>query len=782
MASRYWIGDSGNWTDTAHWSASSGGVGGAAEPTSSDDVYFDANSFTLINQTVSIGSGTANCKNMNWTGIKNGIVFSGTSSGILNIYGSLTLSNNMSSFICGYIYLLSTGSETITTNGATIGDLSSNLEFRFNNTGTWTLQDELNTYYSFIYLTKGTFDANSKNIYSGLFASLGSNVRTLTLGSSKLTCNSFLMGGTNLTLNSDTSTITTLSFTGAGKTYYNLLVDRTPVFIMDSNTFNAITINPGKTLKLLNGTTQTVSDFSANGNTDQGITIQSTLAGSQATISKGSGTVSAKWCTIQDISATGGATFNAYYCTDAGNNLGWNFISRYMTLVSGYIPTYYADKNPDGTGGGQIDELNYISSAFKETFSGNATGTTFYMSFGNLTTGDNIVLVNNVTLASGGATAGFSVNYVSGYFTLTTAATSGVGNVEVTTHKPVLEATCIANCTIACTHGEGNDTNVYLTGNRSFPARVWWCDTLDPTYFPATSYADVGVTNDKMMGMLPHGNTLLLMKYRSIHGLVGVPPNNSIMEMYDGEGLIATDSLKLADGYPTFMSQRGVVQLQSENSKYKLELISEDVNGIPGLRNGIITETLANRELAFAWVFQNKYFLWLNGTIWVYQYNLKRTEQNRMIYPWIPWKTFTNTACFSEKDNYMYFGDTGNLYKFDPTINTDNGTAINSFWLGKKIYPANKNTVNAYYDVYWNVGMSSSIATSTVNFTLYVSGVSSTKSETFTPSSSYMNYPVRHPFSYRSNSIQYMIQENSTSGGFSLEGLNFSHMPVRKII
>lgn len=40
---RYWIGGTGNWNDTANWSYSSGGGGGVAVPTSSDDVYFDSN-------------------------------------------------------------------------------------------------------------------------------------------------------------------------------------------------------------------------------------------------------------------------------------------------------------------------------------------------------------------------------------------------------------------------------------------------------------------------------------------------------------------------------------------------------------------------------------------------------------------------------------------------------------------------------------------------------------------------------------------------------------------
>jgi hypothetical protein len=44
--SRYWIGGSGNWNDSSHWSYESGGSGGANIPDETNDVFFDENSFT----------------------------------------------------------------------------------------------------------------------------------------------------------------------------------------------------------------------------------------------------------------------------------------------------------------------------------------------------------------------------------------------------------------------------------------------------------------------------------------------------------------------------------------------------------------------------------------------------------------------------------------------------------------------------------------------------------------------------------------------------------------
>jgi hypothetical protein len=46
MADRYWVGNSGHWNDTNHWSQTSGGVSGESIPTQKDAVVFDADSFS----------------------------------------------------------------------------------------------------------------------------------------------------------------------------------------------------------------------------------------------------------------------------------------------------------------------------------------------------------------------------------------------------------------------------------------------------------------------------------------------------------------------------------------------------------------------------------------------------------------------------------------------------------------------------------------------------------------------------------------------------------------
>lgn len=114
MADRYWVGGSGNWTDTAKWSTTSGGAGGASVPTSGDVAIINGSSgggtltlntnatiteldmvstgFTLL----SLGSNTLTVNGdvqIRGAGVNTGtgkLVFAGTHNTVLNV-GSASL-------------------------------------------------------------------------------------------------------------------------------------------------------------------------------------------------------------------------------------------------------------------------------------------------------------------------------------------------------------------------------------------------------------------------------------------------------------------------------------------------------------------------------------------------------------------------------------------------------------------------------------------------------------------------------------------------------------------
>src|SRR6187455_3038169 len=76
----YWIGNSGNWTELSHWATTSGGTTLHTQiPTALDDVFFDANSFTIPGQSVNFDALTILAHNINWTGVTNGPELTGLS-------------------------------------------------------------------------------------------------------------------------------------------------------------------------------------------------------------------------------------------------------------------------------------------------------------------------------------------------------------------------------------------------------------------------------------------------------------------------------------------------------------------------------------------------------------------------------------------------------------------------------------------------------------------------------------------------------------------------------
>src|SRR5439155_1152374 len=75
---RYWIGGTGNWSQTTHWSSSSGGVNGCSVPNASNPVFFDANSGGGT-VTVDLNAAMSSLNTTGWSGTGT-VVFNSTTS------------------------------------------------------------------------------------------------------------------------------------------------------------------------------------------------------------------------------------------------------------------------------------------------------------------------------------------------------------------------------------------------------------------------------------------------------------------------------------------------------------------------------------------------------------------------------------------------------------------------------------------------------------------------------------------------------------------------------
>jgi hypothetical protein len=132
------------------------------------------------------------------------------------------------------------------------------------------------------------------------------------------------------------------TFNGGGFTWPTLNQASTVrMLINQSNTFANITntAQPA-TIRFVAGTTQTVSAFGVSGTSGNLITLDTSTAGSRATLSDSSGTNSVSFVSMKDIAATGGATWNALLTNgnvDAGNNTGWDFGPAPPSVTNRYI-------------------------------------------------------------------------------------------------------------------------------------------------------------------------------------------------------------------------------------------------------------------------------------------------------------------------------------------------------------------------------------------------------------------------------------------------------------
>jgi hypothetical protein len=251
-STRYWVGGTGNWSDTARWSTSSGGGSGASVPRSHDDVVFDsASNATAYTATVNAVTGGIRMKSLTIAGPASGNVTLAGSTAIDGIHGNVTLpATGLTRTYTGFITLSgSTSGLTLTTNGValasaiTVNGVSSE----------WSLGSALDAGSTSFTITNGSFKCVTYNLTASQIASDNQNSRTIDFGSGTHT----LSGSSPVSLGSTETTRANLSVVpgtaqlnfssanpspfGNNQTFYNVAFTSTSagtVTINGANSYN----------------------------------------------------------------------------------------------------------------------------------------------------------------------------------------------------------------------------------------------------------------------------------------------------------------------------------------------------------------------------------------------------------------------------------------------------------------------------------------------------------------------------------------------------------------
>lgn len=282
-------------------------------------------------------------KNLNFTGFSGSVTTAGTKV----IYGNLTFPPTMTFSSVGALYLRSTTStQLITTNG-----LTTNCSFVLEGTATYQLQDALNIGSAqSITLTNGTLDLNGKQLTIDSFSSAGALARSIAFNNGTIAASgsgsAWSNGGSNFTTSgSGTINMTSASsktFIGGGFSYPTLNQGGAGALtITDANTFKSLTTTVAPvTITLPASTTTSVNSLVLNGTAGNLITLNSSSAGTQATLNNVSGErIYGEYLSIQDIAATPVNTINAgLNSVNVSNNTGWLFTA---ILYGDIAETFY---------------------------------------------------------------------------------------------------------------------------------------------------------------------------------------------------------------------------------------------------------------------------------------------------------------------------------------------------------------------------------------------------------------------------------------------------------
>ncbi len=186
----YWVNGQGNWNDPEHWSTQSGGTGGAAVPTSDNNVIIDGNSFTGSEEYIII-KGEATCHDFIWkeksgnNGLKSrSFLFKNWTNTTLEVHGSVEIPSNIKNRFYGD-FVLKSGHQknTIDINSPLNADLIID-----GKEGEWVLENELQTEGN-IYFKQGSFTTNDHNISCNVFDGSGNKPREINFENSKVVVN-----------------------------------------------------------------------------------------------------------------------------------------------------------------------------------------------------------------------------------------------------------------------------------------------------------------------------------------------------------------------------------------------------------------------------------------------------------------------------------------------------------------------------------------------------------------------------------------------------------------
>jgi hypothetical protein len=204
---------------------------------------------------------------------------------------------------------------------------------------------------------------------------------------------------------------------------------------------------------------------------------------------------------------------------------------------------------------------------------------------------------------------------------------------------------------------------------------MWRSGLNDPTYWPENGFYRF---QGKIKGFSIQYDTMIVHRENGAHQIQFTLDSNSnpsfpSKPINDEVGTLAEKSIQLIDNVPVFLSNKGVYTLVSSSvrDERNMQHISENID------SRLLSESNLNSAVSID--YDRKYWLAINGNIYIYDYSIKE---------WFLYGSI-KANCFIELDQQLYFGcsDDGMLYRFKKKTDlypySDDGQPITAYWKSK---------------------------------------------------------------------------------------------------
>lgn len=327
----FWVGGSGLWNDTAHWSQTSGGIAGECSPTPADDIFIDANSFLTQNDSIQSSLPNIFCNHFHW--IINSGNFIHTASQF-QVYGDYKLAANMSAN-AGPIAFRNISAATIDIGTHSLSALT------FLGPGSWNVISPLNSF-SQITIENGSVNTNNFPVDCSRLAVAGNS--SVQFNGSQIHCTECTFNQPAAILSAPSSVVCS-SFSAStsstfplvifpsggnlsGNSHFGKVLISGNSYIAGNNIFDTLQfLSSGTEILLQAGSNQSISDeLTIVSSCDAPVMMETTSEGTQAHFTSAAATINVSDIIMEDIDAGGGAFFNALNTVAISNVTGWTVV------------------------------------------------------------------------------------------------------------------------------------------------------------------------------------------------------------------------------------------------------------------------------------------------------------------------------------------------------------------------------------------------------------------------------------------------------------------------